>query len=192
MSRAERPDRCGYFVVSRETGGILRVVATVLSLCGLSCGYRSEQALSESVPLCVRAAPPKVPDASALQAVLDGARDELARHDSLGSSYPCLVIEVLRIDEAGTGVVAGSGSEQPFARGVSLGVVARGWVEQSPNGAASRDTGDVRRVARAAAVPSGPSDTIRHGDELRAAGERAGRAVAARVLGLPEPADEAL
>lgn len=170
----------------------MKIAAAVLSLCAVSCGYRPEQALSESAPLCVRAAPPKVPDASAIQAVLDGARDELARHDSLGSSYPCLVIEVLRIDEAGTGVVAGSGnSEQPFARGVSLGVVARGWVEQSPNGAASRDTGDVRRVARAAAVPSGPSDTIRHGDELRAAGERVGHAVAARVLGLPEPADEA-
>ena len=191
MSRAERPDRCGYFVVSRETAGFLGTFALGVSVLTLSCGYRSEQAIAEASLLCVRAAPPKVPDASAIEGVLDGAREELSRHDSLGSSYPCLVVEVLRIDETGTGVSAGAGSAQPFARGVSLSVVARGWVEQSPAGAPSRDTGDVRRTARAAVVPEGAADSIRHGDELRAAGERVGRALAARVLGLPEPADEA-
>ena len=163
-------------------------IAVVLTL---SCGYRSEQAIAEASLLCVRSAPPKVPDASAIEAVLDGAREELSRHDSLGSAYPCLVVEVLRIDETGIGISAGAGSAQPFSRGVSLSVVARGWVEQSPAGAPSRDTGDVRRTARAAVVPEGPADSIRHGDELKAAGERVGRALAARVLGMPEPADEA-
>jgi hypothetical protein len=191
MSRAERPDRCGYFVVSRETAGFLSRFVVALSVLTLSCGYRSEQAIAEASLLCVRSAPPKLPDASALEAVLDGAREELSHHGSLGSSYPCLVVEVLRVDETGTGVSAGARSGQPFARGVSLGVLARGWVEQSPGGTPSRDTGDVRRSARAAVVPEGPADSIRHGDELRAAGERVGRALAARVLGLPEPADEA-
>lgn len=168
--------------------------ALLLALTPVACGYRAENALSQAGPLCVRAASPKVPHAAAVQAALDGAREQLARHDALGSSYPCLVVEVLRVDEAGTGVFAPRPSDagQPFARGTAVAVVARGWVEQTPGGAASRDTGDVRRSAHAAAVAAGPPDSIQHGGAIQAAAERVGEALAARALGLPEPADEGL
>lgn len=173
--------------------GLPAALSLVLALPLVSCGYRAEQALSEAVPLCVRAASPKVAEPAAIEGALDGAREELALHNALGSSYPCLIVEVLRIDESGTGVFSprSSGAEQPFARGTAVAVVARGWVEQNAGAAPSRDTGDVRRAARAAAVASGLPDSTRNADATRAASDRAGRAVARRVLGLPEPADEA-
>ena len=159
--------------------------------CGVSgCGYQPEHAVTAAEPLCVRAAPAKIPDLAAVEAALDGARAELADRGALASSYPCLLVEVLRVDEFGTGASAPSpGATQPFARGTSVAVSARGWVEAQPGAPPQRDTGDLRRAARAGAV-NGAADFTRHADELRAAADRVGHAVAARVLGLPEASDE--
>jgi hypothetical protein len=174
-----------------KLGGWLSAVAAVAGFGTTSCGYRSEQVVAAAEPLCVRGAPPKIPDLAAVEAVLDGARAELTERGALGSSYPCLIVEVLRVDEVGTGAVAPSAGDQPFARGTTVAVTARAWVESSAGAAPSRDTGDVRRAARGAAVRAGSADSIRHADELRAASDRLGHALAARALGLPEAADEA-
>jgi hypothetical protein len=175
-----------------KLGGWLSAVVAVAGLATTSCGYRPEHAVAAAEPLCVRGAPPKIPDLIAIEAVLDGARAELTERGALGSSYPCLVVEVLRVDEVGTGAVAPSPADtQPFARGTTVAVTARAWVESSAGATPSRDTGDVRRAARGAAVRAGSADSIRHADELRAASDRLGRALAARALGLPEAADEA-
>ncbi|MFZ5897319.1 MAG: hypothetical protein ACOY0T_40065 [Myxococcota bacterium] len=170
----------------------VKLCALALAMLSSACGYRAQHAVTEATPLCVRAAPAKVPDLELVEAVLDGTRNELSVHDALGSSYPCLVVEVLRVDEAPTGIMApAAGETQPFARGTAVAVTARAWVEEVAGGAASRDTGDVRRTARAGAASGAVAESARHGAALRAAGELTGRAVAARALGFPEPSDEA-
>jgi hypothetical protein len=134
-----------------------------------------------------------VPDYGAIQGALDGAREELARHSGLGESgvYPCLVIELLRIDEAPAGIVAGQvdGAHQPRARGTGVAIVGRARVQAAPDAAFSRDTGDMRRVARLEAS-SGPVEGVRHDRALALAGQALGRDLARRILGLPTPSDE--
>ncbi|MGC4091456.1 MAG: hypothetical protein QM756_26975 [Polyangiaceae bacterium] len=179
------------FPVKRAAEKGLIVLGSLVLVAPFACGYRSEQALSAATPLCVRAAPPKLPDLGAVQAALDGARDELAQRGALGSSYPCLVLELLRVDEAPTGLSAPlAGDLQPFARGTSVRVVGRGWVEATRGAPTSRDTGDVSRVARTAATQSGAADSTHHDAQVRAAAERTGRAIVAIALGLPEPQNE--
>jgi hypothetical protein len=134
-----------------------------------------------------------VPDLGAVQGALDGARQELARHGALGESgdYPCLVVELLRVDEAPAGIVANpiDVSQQPEARGTAVAVVGRAWVQREPAGAPSRDTGDLRRAARQE-VTSGLAEGTRHDRGLEAAAQQLGRDLARRVLGLPTPSDD--
>jgi hypothetical protein len=169
-------------------------VGSRLGLLGfVGCGYHSLTSAAASERLCVLAAPAKVPDFGAVQGVLDGAREELARHAELGESgvYPCLVIEVLRVDEAasGVGIAELGGAERPRARGTAVGVVARAGVQQSADAPLSRDTGDLRRVARLEAT-SGPLEGARHDRGLESAAQELGRALVRRMLGLPTPGDE--
>lgn len=115
-----------------------------------------------------------------------GARRELGRAGALKSSgYPRLVVELVRVDETSAGIAAVA--DQPAARGSRVAVVVRGWVESS-EGAAERDTGDVRREERVATAGVGP-DTQRNVQAVREAARAAGEAVARRVLGEPEPSD---
>ncbi|HEY8946941.1 MAG TPA: hypothetical protein VIM73_22010, partial [Polyangiaceae bacterium] len=81
--------------------------------------------------------------------------------------------------------------EQPRGRGSAVEVVGRAWLEQSPNGPVSRDTGDMSRTARGAATTVALEDSSRYQELVRVAGESLGRALARRVLGLPEPTREA-
>lgn len=165
-------------------------VAGLLTASG--CGYRSLAAPSAGERLCVLAAPPKVPDFGAVQATLDGAREELARRAALrDSGYPCLVIEVLRVDEVASGIVASdtAGAERPRARGTGVAVVGRAWVQDNADAPLSRDTGDVRRAARSETTAP-PLEGTRHDRELARAGAELGRDLARRVLGLPTPSDE--
>jgi hypothetical protein len=177
---------------------VRRIVATSLVFGGLvggasSCGYRAVYGGDDPEErLAVVAAPSRVPDARAVQAVLAGARSELGRAGVLrgGEGYPRLVVEVVRVDEVGTGIAAPD--DPPQARGEAVAVVGRGWVEPSPEGDPERDTGDTRRSERITVGQSAVADQMLHDEALAAAGRRLGRALAQRVLGEPVPADEAL
>lgn len=164
-----------------------------------ACGYQSVYGRDSQEALCVRAAPPKVPDFGAVAAALAGARSELARAGALrgGTSPPCLVVEVLRVEETPTGISspparlsAGTNAAlQPRSRGSSVSVTGRGWVEYA-EGTVYRDTGDLNRVARVAAGAALPDDVAVHRAATRTAAENLGRGIARRVLGLPGPSRE--
>jgi len=140
-------------------------------------------------PLCVRAAPPRVPDFAAVHAALDGARAELSRAGALGPEgrFPCVVLELLRVEESSSGVLALG--DVPRARGSSFAVTGRAWVQTSRGAPFSRDTGDVRRSVRLEAGATVGADAARQRRALSAAADALGRALVQRVLGLPVPSD---
>lgn len=159
------------------------------------CGYHAEYAgRRPSERLSVEAAPAKAPSADALSALLAGARAELSRAGVLaeGQGYPKLRVELLRVDEQASGIAARDvgGSAVPLARGSAVGVVARAWVEDAPDSAPSRDTGDLRRVERYATQGDPRVESLRNDEAVRAAARRVGAALARQVLGEPEPGVE--
>lgn len=169
-----------------------------LTLCALGpgCGYRAEYGgPAPDQPLTLAAAPASVARADVVQATLAGAREELSSAGALrpGSRYPRVVVEVLRVDESGTGIaVSASDPELPLARGSSVAVVGRAWVEERAGEAPARDTGDIRRVERYAPAADARLESERHSRALRSAARRLGRALGRRLMGHAEPADEAL
>jgi hypothetical protein len=166
-------------------------LAPLLSGCGYEPVYRGERPSSR---LSVQAAPSKVPEVGASQAALAGARAELSRAGVLapGTDFPRVIIELSRVDERSLGIQAASTPNgPPLARGSALGVVGRAWVEEAPGALPSRDTGDMRRAERFAAGEDALHDGRRHDAVLDFAARRLGRALARRILGYPEPADEA-
>ena len=172
-----------------------RLWGLLLGLLLASCGYGPVYGGARpDTRLSVHAAPPKIPDVGASQAVLAGARSELSSAGVLASSggYPRLVIELSRVDERSLGILADStgNDAQPLARGSAIGVVGRAWVEEAPGAAPSRDTGDMRRAERFASGLDRVTDSRRDEAAIAAASRRLGRALARRVLGYPEPADE--
>ena len=136
--------------------------------------------------------PAKEPGAGMVQAVLSGARQELGRAGALagGRGYPRVVIEVLRVDEVGTGPDGGRRPGQPddrapLARTTAVGVLGRAWVVQTAGGAPTQDTGDMRRVARFEPGPNAVSHGERRRRALIQAARALGRALARRVSGRP-------
>lgn len=174
----------------RLGGGLLLALA---ALTASGCGYRALASTDPSERLCVLAAPNKVPYAAAAASALDGARTELARHGALRESreYPCLVLELLRVDEVAVGATAqaSASGEQPRARGSGVAVLARGAVLASAEGPASRDTGDIRRSV-GLEVSTGVPDSARHDRAVSAAAHLAGQAIARAALGIPVAPDE--
>ena len=173
---------------------VVPIAATLLgfALVQGGCGYHA--VYSGDPPrgtLSVAVAKSSIPDPEIVQEVLGGLRSELARSGVLraGRAYPRLVLEVVRVDERGSGIAAAG--DAPLARGSRVGVVARAWVEDRP-GAPGRDTGDVRRTADSAAGPTALGDATRVRDALRSAARDAGRALAQRLLGQPAAAEEPL
>ena len=159
-----------------------------------SCGYQPAYSADRGPgPLRVVAAQPKVARLDAVQATLAGARAELSRRGGLrpGSGYPRMVVEVLRIDERSSGIAVDPLQPQadrvPLARGSSVGVLGRAWIEDAPGAPARRDTGDMRRVETYASQPDARLEAIRHDEAVRAAARQLGRALARRVLGQPTP-----
>jgi len=122
--------------------------------------------------------------------VLAGARQELSRAGVLqpGDEYPRFVVQVLRIDEESSGIMAPD--DVPRARGSAVGVVARAWVEDQPGSERTRDSGDLRRIEWVSSGATPGDDALRHSSALRVAGRRLGQSLARRVLGEPEPALE--
>jgi hypothetical protein len=158
---------------------------------GFGCGYEPVHEARSGERLRVASVPSKVARADAVQEVMAGARAELSRSGALapGSGYPRMVLEVLRVDEKSTGIAAPEplAGPHPLARGSSVAVVGRAWVEPGRGAVATRDTGDVRRVERYASEADARIEAMRHDEAVRAAARELGRALARRVLGLPEP-----
>jgi hypothetical protein len=156
-----------------------------------ACGYSPVYAGGRPAErLTVVAAPHAVPQTDVVHEVMAGAREELSRAGVLrpGTGHPRLVIQVLRVDEQSSGIAAMN--EMPLARGSSVGVSGRAWVEESLGGDRVRDSGDLRRVEWVSSGPTSANDAVRHDGAQRLAGRRLGRSLALRVLGEPEPAVE--
>ena len=171
------------------------VVVIVSALCLAACGYAPVHGTAAAEHLHVHLTASRVPDAVASDEVLAGAREELAKLGALaaGDGYPRLEIEVLRADEASEGIAANAepdGRLLPQSRATRVGVVARGWVLRAPGAEPQRDAGDVRVFEIVAIAPDARAATFRHSDALRAAGRRAGRRLATRIMGLPAATDE--
>jgi hypothetical protein len=138
-------------------------------------------------------AQPKVARIDAVQETLAGARAELSKSGALepGGGYPRLVVEVLRVDERASGIVAGTrpstGEQVPIGRGSAVAVLGRAWVEPSRGAGRLQDTGDMRRVEYYASAQDSALEALRHDEAVRAAARELGRALVRRVLGAPEP-----
>jgi hypothetical protein len=176
--------------------GHLGTVALLLVLVA-GCGYQPVfGGTAPSAALSVAAAR-AVAWPRALDATLAGARAELARLGALGGDgeYPTLMVELTRVDELASGVSArawrGDG-RAPAARGSTVAVTGRAWVIESSDGAATRDTGDVRRSARHASGPDTLREVLAHDDALNVAARALGASLARAALGLPEPGLEPL
>jgi hypothetical protein len=175
-------------------------LAFVLPMVACSCGYRPLYGGEGFERLGVVSASPLVADTGVVAAVEAGVRAGLARAGGLreGTGYPHAVFEVLRIDAASEGMAAANGlgaqpgSSGPLARGTRIGVVARAWVERTPDGPRERDTGDVRAVELMAVEGDARLEALRRDDALRAAARRLGERLARRLLGEPDAPDDGM
>jgi hypothetical protein len=104
-----------------------------------------------------------------------------------------MVVELVRVDEKSVGIAVSQGpggATVPLARGSSVAVMGRAWVEDSGGAAPARDTGDLRRVEQYASESDSRRDSFRYDQAVRAAADELGHSLARRVLGLPESAVE--
>jgi len=176
-----------------------RYAAALLALAvsiGWGCGYRPAYGGPRPLGrLAVVAAPGHEPEAGAVAAILGGLRGELSRAGVLhpGAGFPRVVVELVRIDEQGSGARLPTEADMnrgvPMVRANSVGVTARAWIEQS-EGRVSRDTGDVRRSTGYAYRADASLDAMSREAGLQAAAERVGRALGRRILGEVEPGQE--
>jgi hypothetical protein len=166
-----------------------RIVLFALVLA--ACGYEPVHTARGDEKLSVTLSTSMVPDAAVTDEVLVGIREELAKNGALASSsdaYPRCEVEVLRADEASEGIAAIDG--QPSARATRVGIVARAWVVRSKDAPRERDTGDIRTTETVAIAGDARTATFRHSDALKAAGRRAGKRLASRLMGLPSASDD--
>lgn len=157
----------------------------------VGCGYHSVYGQAGTERLSVQVGQVLIPEPAAAQAAASGVRSELASAGLLasGAQFPRLVLDVLRVDELSRGIHVQSG--QPQASGMSIALTVRGRIFQAENQEARLDTGDVRRSVQVTGDVDARADSTAYDIALRAAAERAGRAVARIALGIPEPNDEA-
>jgi hypothetical protein len=124
----------------------------------------------------------------AVQAAAAGVRSELGPAGALGSGFPRVVVEVLRVDERSLGVRS-MGNTAPLARGSEIAVVGRAYVLERADAAPVHDTGDVSRSAQFAAGTTPTADAASRSRAVRDAARSLGKALGRALLGLPEPAD---
>jgi hypothetical protein len=130
----------------------------------------------------------KTPHFEALQAALSGVRAGLSQAGALeaGTSFPRVVIEVLRVDELPSGIEAFPGGV-PMGSGSAVGVVGRAWVLPSPGAGPANPTGDVRRVEYVGQGSEAMVAEYAYASAVRSAARRVGEALARRILGVAEP-----
>jgi hypothetical protein len=186
----------GALWATRLAGRANRRVALLALALGLAgCGYEPVYGGERpSQRLSVVAAAHRTPNLRAVQGVLSGVREELAREGLLapGEGYPRVVVEVLRVDEASAAVLADGAGDgaRPRAGGSSVGVVARGWVLPKEGAQAIRDTGDVRRVRQLAAGRSPRTDARAFDELVSNVARETGSSIARRITGEAEPSLE--
>ena len=158
-----------------------------------ACGYQPVYGYGRSPAdrLTVQMGQVLIPEPLAAQAAASGVRSELAAAGRLanGSQFPRLLLDVLRVDELSRGIHVQAG--QPRASGMSIALTVRGRLFRGETGDPSLDTGDLRRSVQVSGDSDPRADSSAYDVALRSAGERAGRAVARIILGIPEPNDEA-
>ena len=153
--------------------------------CALGCGYRPVYGGAAGAHYEV--VPGRVATSSfeAVEQTVAGVRSELQAAEALGSGFPQVVVEVLRIDERSIGV--SSTGNAPLARGTEIVVVGRAHVLERSDAAPSRDTGDMSRAAQYAAGSSPAADSAARSRAVRDAARSLGKALGRALLGLPEP-----
>jgi len=154
------------------------------------CGYHAVYASAPADRLSVGLGQLLIPDTVAAQAALNGVRAEFAAAGRLAdaAAYPRVMVDVLRVDELSRAIhVEGAA---PRASGMSIGVTVRARLIEHPEQEPSSDSGDVRRAAVVTGYSDPRADRAAYELAVRAAAERAGKAAARILLGIPEPADE--
>lgn len=193
MSRPERASGWGKPVVSRETQGPsfrhslhLSCLLVPLMIVAVGCGYAPARHGGD-VGLSVRLGPTGQPELAAVQAVVAGARSELATLGQLSNEpYPALVLELFHVQESSAGVRApGAPDGQPLAGGSLLSLAGRGFIADSESSPPRADTGVVRVDVAFAAGPSPELDQQRYRGALNRAARQLGRTLARKALGLP-------
>ena len=156
--------------------------------CLSGCGYQAVYGSSEGLRYDVVAGRVATSSFEVAQAATAGVRSELEPAGALGAGYPRVVVEIVRIDERSIGV-RNAGTASPLARGTEVVVVGRAHVQERPEAAPTRDTGDFSRSAQFAAGVTPSADAASRSRALRDAARSLGKALGRAVLGLPEPAE---
>ncbi|HEY6080986.1 MAG TPA: hypothetical protein VIW29_19360 [Polyangiaceae bacterium] len=151
------------------------------------CGYQSIYGGSPAHRYEVTAGRSATASFEAVQAAVAGVRSELGAAEALGSGFPRVVVEVVRVDERSIGVREGEGPT-PLARGAEIVVVGRAQVLDAPEAPPSIDTGDMSRTAQYAAGSTPTADAASRSRAVRDASRALGHALGRAVLGMPEPA----
>jgi hypothetical protein len=153
-----------------------------------ACGYRAAYGGSDGRRYEVVAGHYATSSFEAVQAAVAGVRSELGAAQALGSGFPRVVVEVLRVDERSIGVGSTS-NDVPLARGSEVVVVGRAQVFESESAAATIDSGDISRAAQYASGATPSADAAARAQAVRDAARSVGRALGQAVLGLPVPAE---
>lgn len=169
-----------------ERGAVRLALVLVAGVAG--CGYQPVYSSQSGRHYEVVAGHYATSSFEAVQVATAGVRSELGAAQALGSGFPRVVVEVLRVDERSIGVGSADG-ERPLARGSEIVVVGRAQVFQSEGAAVVVDTGDLSRAAQFASGASPSADAARRARAVRDAARTLGKALGRAVLGLPEPAE---
>ena len=162
--------------------------AGLLLGCVAGCGYQPVYGRSSGSRYEVVTGRVATSSFEAAQAAAAGVRSELGPAGALGSGFPRVVVEVLRLDERSIGV-SSTNNGVPLARGSEVVVVGRAYVLERADAAASRDTGDLSRAAQFAAGTSAAADGDARSRAVRDAARSLGKALGRALLGLPEPSE---
>jgi hypothetical protein len=163
-------------------------LAGVALWCLPGCGYHAVYGSSDGPRYDVVAGRVATSSFEVVEAATAGVRSELGPAGALGSGYPRVVVEIVRIDERSIGVRS-AGNASPLARGSEVVVVGRAHVQERLEGPITRDTGDISRSAQFAAGITPSADAASRSRALRDAARTLGKALGRAVLGLPEPAE---
>jgi hypothetical protein len=155
--------------------------------CVLGCGYHPVYGATDGASYDVVIGRVATSSFEAAEQAVAGVRSELQPAGALGTGFPQVVVEVLRIDERSIGV--SSMGNAPLARGTEIVVVGRAHVLERGDAAPSRDTGDISRTAQYAAGSSPAADSAARSRAVRDAARSLGKALGRALLGLPEPAE---
>ena len=161
--------------------------AGLLLGCALGCGYQPVYGGAGGSRYEVVTGRVATSSFEAAQQAVAGVRSELQPAGALGSGFPRVVVEILRVDERSIGV--SSTSTGPLARGTEIVVVGCAHVLERSEAAPSRDTGDLSRAAQYAAGSSPAADSAARSRAVRDAARSLGKALGRALLGLPEPAE---